>query len=278
MPSAFINHNGKLLPAATPVATAAHRAFRYGYSLFETMRWERDGLPLGAWHWKRLFDGLQTALLDVPKLWNPGFLEAEVRRTVRKCGLERARVRLQVGPGDGGLYDREGWRLQYHIECFPLPPDGLNEAGLVLGISEKATKDWSPLSHLKTGSALAYGVAAREALANRWNDALLKNVNGRIGESTIANVFWVTDGSVHTPPLSEGPVAGVYRAYLLDTLPALGMHLTETPLTPETLWEADAVFLTNAVRGIRWVGQVGGTVYVQAPVERLWRHLQTTNH
>lgn len=275
----YVNINGKLLPADTPLVTAAHRGLRYGYSLFETMRWEEDGLPLGRWHWERLFAGLEALLLEVPKLWTPAFLEEEVRRTVRKCGLEHcARIRLQVGPGDGGLYDREGWRPRFHIECFPLGAAELNETGLVVGISEKATKDPGPLSHLKIGSALAYGVAAREALANRWNDAFLKNRSGRIGESTLANVFWIQNGTVHTPPLSEGPVAGVYRAYVMETMSRLGTTILEKALSPDELLSAEAVFLTNAVRGIRWVGQVGGTIYAKAPVERLWKQLNTTKH
>jgi branched-chain amino acid aminotransferase len=270
----YVNLNGKLQEADSLVVPADHRGLRYGYSLFETMRWEEGGLPLGTLHWERLFAGLRTLLLDIPPHFTPAYLEEQVARTVKRNGLEAcARIRLQAGPGSGGLYDREGWGLHFLIECFPLAPRAINENGLVVGISQYARKDYSPLSHLKSGSALCYGVAAREAVANRWNDALLLNSQGRIVESTISNLFWVEDAGVFTPPITEGPIAGVCRSHIMASLALVGMPVTEAPLSLETAERALGLFLTNAVRGIQWVKEVGGMVYAKGPVENIGRNI-----
>jgi branched-chain amino acid aminotransferase len=85
------------------------------------------------------------------------------------------------------------------------------------------------------------------------NDALILNQHGRICEATIANIFWIKDDRIHTPPLSEGCVAGVMRKYLLEKIPAINRKTSETELTIDELQNAEEVFLTNAVYGMRWV-------------------------
>jgi len=106
-----------------------------------------------------------------------------------------------------------------------------------------------------------YAMAAQQAKAHKWNDALLLNTKGNIVEGTIANIFWVKDGIIYTPPLTEGCIAGTLRAYLLDVLPTKGYGVQEQPLTNATLLTADEVFLTNAIRGVKWVGTVENKVY-----------------
>jgi branched-chain amino acid aminotransferase len=41
----------------------------------------------------------------------------------------------------------------------------------------------------------------------------------------------------------------------------MGLRVLEKPVAPEDLIMADEVFLTNAVRGVRWVGNFAGTTF-----------------
>ena len=59
-------------------------------------------------------------------------------------------------------------------------------------------------------------MAAIWAKENKLNDALILNQHDRICDSTIANVFWVKDNKIFTPPLNEGCVAGVMRKKILE--------------------------------------------------------------
>ena len=83
------------------------------------------------------------------------------------------------------------------------------------------------------------------------DDALVLNDNDTIADASIYNVFIVKDGVVFTPPLSDGPVAGVLRELLLTRLP--DTKIIEQTITIKDLYNADEIFLTNALRGIRWV-------------------------
>lgn len=256
----YTNYNGRLLPAADAMVPAGNTAFRYGNGLFETMLVRDGAIRLATYHWERLFAGLQLLHFALPVLFTAEMLQEQVLHTVKKNGLDKlCRVRLQVFGSNGSIWGPDDNQLHYLIECYPLNEADrqLNENGLVCGIATGVNKNADSVSHLKTTNALVYAMAARQAKQNKWNDALVLNIYGRIVESAIANVFWVKDGMIYTPPLTEGCIDGVMRRHLLTTLP----HIAEQPTTEADLHSADEVFLTNAIKGVRWVRMIGDTIY-----------------
>jgi branched-chain amino acid aminotransferase len=98
------------------------------------------------------------------------------------------------------------------------------------------------------------------------DDCLVLNACERVADSSIANLFYCRDGKLHTPPLTEGCVAGVMRRFLLEILPEEGFDILEVPTQPGDLISADEVFLTNAIRRIRRVGRF---------MDRLYGHMIT---
>jgi branched-chain amino acid aminotransferase len=68
-------------------------------------------------------------------------------------------------------------------------------------------------------------------------------------------LFWIKDKTVFTPPLNEGCVAGVMRKFLMKKIKDSAGQIEERILTGDILLDADELFLTNAVFGMRWVCQ-----------------------
>ncbi len=268
----FTNINGKIIATAEAVIPADNGAFRYGIGLFETMLVKNGQIRLGSYHWQRLFAGMKQLFFEVPVLFTATMLEAEVLRTVKRNNLAAyCRVRLQVYLGSGGIFGEGPQKPQYVIECYPLPEDNmlLNTNGLVLGIASSITKSTDSLSNLKSANALVYAIAARQAKHNKWNDALVYNTQGHIIESAIANLFWVKEGKVYTPPLTDGCVAGVMRSYILEQWPSI----EERSLTYEELMQADELMLTNAVKGVRWVSNIEDKRYGCEAIKRIFATL-----
>ena len=108
---------------------------------------------------------------------------------------------------------------------------------------------------------LIYALAAQYAKAQHWNEAIILNQYGRICDTTIANIFFIKDGRIHTPGLSEGCVKGVMRTYLIEQLQKENISVEEGAYSNEDLLQADEIFLTNAIQGIRWVKSFGGKIY-----------------
>jgi branched-chain amino acid aminotransferase len=268
----FININGKLLRAGEAGIPADNRAFRYGYGLIETMLVRDGSIRLEQYHWERLFSGMGLLGIGYATHFRED-LAREVRRTVQKNKREEiCRVRLQVYAGNGGFYDGDDFSACYVIETFPLEKTvlAMNENGLVIGISD-VIKHTGAYAHLKTCNALPYILAARQAKAALWNDALLRNEHGNVADSTIANIFCIKGQKVYTPPLSEGCVSGVMRGYLLEILPRLGYKVVEQPLQPDDFSTYDGAFLCNAIRGLRWIRQINTHMFQPDTVGHLWR-------
>jgi branched-chain amino acid aminotransferase len=64
----------------------------------------------------------------------------------------------------------------------------------------------------------------------------------------------VSNGVLYTPSLSDGCLAGTMRMQVINLALKNGLKVYECPILPSNLLVADEVFLTNAVRGITWVG------------------------
>jgi para-aminobenzoate synthetase/4-amino-4-deoxychorismate lyase len=78
---------------------------------------------------------------------------------------------------------------------------------------------------------------------------LFLNQRGEVTEGAISNIFVEKEGRWFTPPIECGLLPGVYRRHLLETQPRIEPRI----LTMQDLKDADVIYLTNAVRGLRRV-------------------------
>ena len=269
----WINFDGQLLRWDTPLFTAANRSFRYGDGLFETMM-VRDGrLCLSAYHFDRLFSGMQ--FLSIRESFRRQDLEAQILELCQKNGNPpRSRVRMVVYRDDG--VDPISPKPHYIIESWPLPGElTLNHKGLVIDVFPDGRKACDTLANLKSNNYLLYTLAALYAEKHALDDCIVLNSQERLADSTIANLFYVNNGQFFTPPLSEGCVAGVMRRHLLENMPHAGFTIVEKPVTPEDLLNADEIFLTNAIRGIRWVSSFRTTKFTNSLTSSIYKQFMT---
>jgi branched-chain amino acid aminotransferase len=260
----FVNLNGKLLNESKAGISIHNRSFRYGDGSFETLRMVEGWLPLWPYHWQRLQQALHLLQFDTPSFLTAAFLQERIKEVVEKNGHQQsARIRLTLFRGNGGLYDPENHFPNYLIQSWPLSDAVplLNTNGLVIGTYTGGFKAADAFANLKSNNYLLYVMAALHAKQQRWNEALILNHRNSIADATIANLFVVQDKTLVTPPLTDGPVAGTFRRYLLEKVPALGYTVLEQSLQPKEVLMAQEVFVTNAVYGIKWVKSFEGKEY-----------------
>lgn len=271
----FICLNGQFFSQQSPVISSGNSSYRYGDGLFETIRCRQGELQLFNLHLTRLLDGMQQLGYDTPAFFSATLLEKKIKELLRKndC-LESARVRLSVYRGEGGLFDNDH-KTGYLIECWSLPRAATewNENGLVIGVYPGLKKTIDFLSNLKTASFLIYSLAAQYAKSQRWNDAIVLNSDNGIADTSIANLFIVSKGEIYTPSLDQGCVAGVMRAQVIEFFKKKGVVVKETKIDLVLLNEADEVFLTNAIRGIRWVQRFENKIYSNTVSRHLYDQL-----
>jgi len=262
--ASFLFYNGKITKTGKPLISADNRSFRYGDGFFETMKMIDGKIILADHHFERLFASLKLMQFQQPVYFTRQYLEEQISLLAEKnFHYKLARIRLTIFRGDGGLYDADDHFPHHLIQTWQLNPANnvFNENGLVTGIFKNARKVCDDYSHIKNNNYLANAMAALWVKQERLNDALLQNPYGRIADATIANVFIVKNGMVKTPALTEGAVNGVMRKYLLECLRKENMDAAEANIHLDDIENADEIFLTNAIYGMRWVKQCGDKKY-----------------
>jgi para-aminobenzoate synthetase / 4-amino-4-deoxychorismate lyase len=145
------------------------------------------------------------------------------------------RVRLLLD-AEGGL----------HITSATLPArsqDSQVRVRIALELTDSASR-W--LYHKTTQRALYSQAYARAAEAG-FDDVLFLNERGEVTEGAISNVLIEKDGRMYTPPIECGVLPGVFRRHLLQSQ----QEIEERLLSLDDLRNADAIYICNAVRGLR---------------------------
>ncbi len=260
---AYINYNGKLIASDSNIVDADNRGLRFGDGLFETIKYKNNEFQLLDEHLQRLWSGLEKMSFELPGLFTQQKIKDELLKLVQKNKHTHARVRLLVIRGNGGLYDAENLQPNFIIQSWPLDDDfgKLNSNGLQLCIYRDARKTCDAFSNLKHNNFLPYLMGALYAKEQKCNDAIILNQHGRISDTTIANIFLIKDKTIYTPALSEGCIAGTMRQFLLNNLTGKGFTVTEKNISEADLYDAEEIFISNAMTPVKWVAAIGDKQY-----------------
>lgn len=252
---------GAVRPRGDPGLDPAERAFRYGDGVFVTLRL-RGGLLLdGRAHIERLSTAATAVGLSVPEPVRDVRSVVEILTRLGAGPGTDAVVRIQVSAGAGGRgysravagdpgseLHRPAWEL---VELLPPPED----RRLTLTVLPDGASPVPGLPGLKTCSALTHVLCAREATRRGFAEGLRVR-DGTVLEASASNVFWSVGRVLHTPDVSLPLYPGVTRARVMAVAEREGWSVRSGAYPPDRLYEADAVFLTNAARGVEPVAQL----------------------
>ncbi|TSJ47741.1 aminotransferase class IV [Fluviicola chungangensis] len=253
----FVNNNGKIISNTGPSITAGNRGYTYGDGLFESIRVMNGKAINLSHHFSRLSEGAKVLKMRLPAFYTTEFFQQQVDELIQLCKItEGARIRLSIDRLGGGTYLPDTNEVSYFIEIYPIENNlfSLNSKGLEVDLYQEIRKTKNILSNYKTKNGILYVLAAISAKEKGLDDMLITNDNGQILESSHSNIFVVSNGVLYTPSLSDGCLAGTMRMQVINLALKNGLKVYECPILPSNLLVADEVFLTNAVRGITWVG------------------------
>jgi branched-subunit amino acid aminotransferase/4-amino-4-deoxychorismate lyase len=253
----YVNNNGTLLPADAPTILPGNRAHLYGDGVFESIR-IINGRPLNLEnHILRLLAGARAIHMRPSASYTTAFFEAKILELCTQSGInEGGRCRLSLDRISGGAYLPDANEATYYIEVSPYEVNHfeLNARGLELDIYQEMKLQKNLLSNFKTKMGLPYVMAALYAKSKGLDDVFLTDYRGQILESSSCNFFIISNGVLYTPSLEEGCLAGTMRMQVINLALANGIKVYESSILPQHLLAADEIFLTNAIRGINWVG------------------------
>jgi branched-chain amino acid aminotransferase len=267
--------DGQIITTGSLKLTPANRAFRYGDSVFETIRCFGNQPYSFADHYDRLKRVMMAVGMDVDCLPAQDVLERKVESVInRNRYFISSRVRIMVFRHDGGLYTPATDKCSYLIEASPMDTGmfEMNEKGLIAGVYREMGKSPNILSPFKTGSALLYVMAGRYKQQHNLTECFIVNTSGLVIEALSSNLFWFKGDQLLTTSVSSGCVDGIMRRQILLLAKKLGIDTQIVPgVTEEALRQADEIFVTNAIQGIQWVVGIDDLRFFNIKTRKLLR-------
>ena len=245
--------NQRLVEASRARLPAAGGAALYGRGVFTTIA-VYGGRPF-LWdeHWTRLTNHARRAGVACP------FGEAETARSLARLveanGVERGRARVTVlARGSNGMWPaprgaEEGADLLIRTGDARRREDET----LALTVSPFRVNTCSPLAGLKTVNYLEHLLSWEEARERDFDESVVLNERGEVASASMANLFWVKHGTVFTPALAAGALAGTTRARVMEMAEEMAVPLVETVQHLHDLADAEEIFLTSATHGVALV-------------------------
>ena len=236
--------NGQFFDDDVAAVGPRDRGLTLGDGIFETLR-IKGGRPLaGLDHMARLEAAAKALKLPIPG--DPDTLLQAMTRLAAQTHQPEGALRLTVtrGASARGLALPDVAQPQVMMTLSPLPPQR-NTPVRVRVIDTPRRNEHSPISRFKTLNYLDNVLAFDAARALGGDDALMKNTAGRLVGGAYSNLFVSINGTLATPPLSDGVRDGVMRARVIERIGAV-----EKSIWPEDVARVEEAMLTNAL-GIR---------------------------
>ena len=250
-----IIHNHRLMEAAKARGALVTPAALYGRGVFTTLA-VHGGRPfLWPEHWLRVKEHAARAGLDTSEL-NAEDVGDSLRRLIEANRVEEGRARVTLlATNEHGVWKVKGPEAERKTDLLIMTGD-LPEApsdGLALTVSPYRISTMSALVGVKSVNYLDHILAWEEAHARDFDEAVTLNERGELVSATLANLFWVTHGTIHTPALATGALNGTTRACVMELAGEISAPLVEGVYDLSDLGDADEVFLTSAGHGLRVV-------------------------
>jgi len=246
--------NGRLTDATRarlPLASSAHL---HGRGVFTTVALYAGRPLLWPLHWARLREGAERLGVELAP-HDEESVRADLLRLIEANGVGRGRARVTLlARAARGLWKLAGAdALASDLLLMTGEARAAENEVVALTVSPYRVNTLSPLVGVKSVNYLEPVLAWEEARARDFDEAVRVNERGEVVSAAMANLFWVTEGRIHTPALSVGALAGTTRDCCIDIARELSVPLVEGVYALHDLGEADEIFLTSAGLGISLV-------------------------
>ena len=247
----FIIVNGEKQSTHSSCISAYDRGLTLGHGLFETILIKSGAAPLLDYHWNRLIISAKRLDIKPPFNFNEFLTMINVLIHDNKLTHSNACIRLTVtdGVSERGLLSTSNQSPTYFITSCSLPETSKKPMTATLVTTRR--NEYSQACSIKSISCLDNILAKKEAVSKGFDEAFILNSKLNLAEGAISNVFIVKNGIVYTPPLIDGAMPGVVRHVLLNKLTLNNIRFKEEPITTKMLYDADEIFISNALLGIK---------------------------
>ena len=244
--------NKTMVEATKARVAPVSSAMLYGRGVFTTLPIYNSQPFLWSKHWQRLTTHASKLDIDFTGCNEKNVGDA-LRKLISVNQVKEGRARVIMLARHG----RDIWKAKVpagtkktDLLIMTGDPQKPAPAGLSLAVSPYRVNTSSPLSGIKSLNYLDHVLSWEEAQSRDFDEAVVLNERGEIVSATTANLFWAKNGTLHTPTLSTGALAGITRECVIDIAGKHFVPVLEGIYEMTDLTDADEIFLTSSSLGV----------------------------
>ena len=258
--------NGEVVPWSGATIHVSAHTLHYGSGVFEGMRcYETDDGPAVlrmSEHLERLYSSAEAYGIRIP--YSKSELEDAVCETIRRNEFTSCYVRPLCYHGTAGLaLHPRNCPVEVVILAWPwgayLGEDNV-ERGVRVTVASwtKFHSRMLPTTAKGCGGYLNSMLAAREAAAGGYDEALLLDESGNIAEGSGENLFIVQGDRLLTNDESSSILLGITRDSVIEIARDIGYEVEVGKLMLEDLLSADEAFFTGTAVEVTPIRELDG--------------------
>lgn len=257
-------------------------AMRYGLNIFEGLRgyWNADDGQLYVF---RLHEHMQRFDQSMKLMrFKPAFDTADVTAavlTLLQADNHRAHCHIRTtayldGIGEHHVTGPVSWM----VYAGPRPRGKKTTEGITTHISSwRRMSDNALPPRIKCGANYANARLARfQAQTDGYDDAIMLNEFGKVGEGPGACLFALRGGVLITPDVTSGILESITRDTILELAREAGLAVEERSLDRTELYTAEEMFLAGSAAEVLPVLSVDRITIGSGTVGPITRDLQNT--
>ena len=243
--------NKTMVEATKARVAPVSSAMLYGRGVFTTLAIYNSQPFLWSKHWQRLTTHAKRLDIDFTGCNEKNVGDALQKLiSVNQVNEGRARVIMLARHGRDIWKTKAPGAKKTDLLIMTGDPQKIAPAGLSLAVSPYRVNTSAPTTGIKSLNYLDHVLAWEEAQSRDFDEAVVLNERGEIVSATTANLFWAKNGTLHTPSLSSGALAGVTRECVIDIANKHFIPLLEGIYEMTDLTDADEIFLTSSSLGV----------------------------
>jgi branched-chain amino acid aminotransferase len=230
-------------------------------------------------HTERLLASARILGFEIP--YSADQIDAACKQVLAANGQTDAYVRPIAWRGTEQLsVSAQATRIHVAIATWPWPnlfgADRMKGVRLDLATWKRPSPETAPTAAKAAGLYMIGTLAKHAAEAKGFEDALMLDWRGQVSEATGANVFFVIDGTLHTPT-PDCFLDGITRRTVKSLALRRQMQVVERAIMPEEMPRASEVFLAGTAAEVTPVRQIGTLAFTPGQVtETLLRDYEQT--
>jgi branched-chain amino acid aminotransferase len=256
----FIWMDGDLVEWRRANVHVLTHGLHYASAVFEGERAYGGRIFESEAHSRRLI--ASGAAVDMPIPYTVEEIEAAKEATMRANGMSDAYVRVLAwrgaGPDMGVASARNPVRMAVATWPWGAYYGDAKMKGAKLDISKwkRPSPETIPCHAKASGLYMICTMSKHAAEAKGCSDALMMDYRGYVAEATGANVFFVKDGTVHTPT-PDCFLDGITRQTVIGLLRDKGVEVVERHIEPDEMEGFEQCWLTGTAAEVTPVGEIG---------------------